>query len=123
MKKNTNGTGGLFAPQPSEVRGNIANLTNENQQVIGYINVSSVSIDTLFINHRKLQIYDDSRCRNSVKRYKNTFWYNVYHNEGWRPVAYMKDENGNDLTNEAQWAPATCVTVDTCIPTPSYWPE
>lgn len=123
MKKNTTGTGGLFAPQPSEVRGNIASLTSENQQVIGYINVSSVSIDTLFINHRKLGIYDDSRCRNSVKRYKKTFWYDVYHNEGWRPIAYMKDENGNDLTDEAQWAPATCVTVDICIPKPSYWPE
>ena len=123
MKKNTTGTGGLFAPQPSEVRGNIVNVTSENQQVIGYINVSTVSVDTLFIDGRQLGIYDASKCYNSIRYYVTPYWQKAYYEEGLRPVSFMKDENGYDITTEAQWAPVSCVSAEKCVSRPAWWPK
>lgn len=122
MKKNTTGTGGLFAPQPSEVRGNIVSTTNADEQVIGYINVSSVSTATIVIDGGELGLYDSSICFGSTRIYTQGAWRRAYQ-EGMRPVAYLKNENGMDILTEARWAPASCTSVEGCMPKPHYWPE
>lgn len=47
--KNSTQVGSFFDPMPSQVFGNIVNLNNSNEQVIGYVGVYTTQSDTLFI--------------------------------------------------------------------------
>ena len=50
LQRNIDESGTLFAPQPSEVRGNIRNVLIPDEPVIGYIYASKVAKSRLFIN-------------------------------------------------------------------------
>ncbi|WP_303140397.1 DUF4249 domain-containing protein [uncultured Parabacteroides sp.] len=54
LQKNIDEAGGLFAPQPTEIKGNITCLTNPKETVIGYINASTETTYRLFFNAYKL---------------------------------------------------------------------
>jgi hypothetical protein len=43
MKKNTEDIGNIFSPQPSEIRGNIRNIKDDKEYVLGYVTVSTVT--------------------------------------------------------------------------------
>ena len=49
MYKNINESGGLFAPMPTEMDGNITNLTNPEESVIGYVLMSTETSKRIFI--------------------------------------------------------------------------
>jgi hypothetical protein len=48
INKNIEQTGSIFSPMPSEMRGNIACLTNPTLPVIGYVEVTSVTEKDMF---------------------------------------------------------------------------
>lgn len=50
MKKNTETTGSLFDAQPSELSGNIHCVSDPNETVIGFVNVSLVQTKRIFIS-------------------------------------------------------------------------
>lgn len=54
MKKNTESLGTLFDPQPSEIPGNVQCLTDPQEKVIGYIAVSQVQEQRIFITKDEL---------------------------------------------------------------------
>ncbi|MES2647210.1 MAG: DUF4249 domain-containing protein [Bacteroidota bacterium] len=54
MKKNTESTGSIFDPQPSELKGNIRSVTDPNEPVIGFVNISSLQEKRLFIYNNQL---------------------------------------------------------------------
>jgi hypothetical protein len=54
MKKNTEQTGSVFDPQPSELKGNIHSTTNPNEIVVGYISASSLQQDRIFISNEQV---------------------------------------------------------------------
>ena len=123
MKKNTSGTGGLFAPQPSEVRGNITSLLNPDENVIGYVNVVTKTSKRLFIPEMELGIYDRMSCINEMTYFNSISWPNAYSKYGMRPVSYLKNEAGGDIMDQAHWAPKACVEALNCTAKPDYWPE
>jgi len=49
MKKNTEDIGNIFSPQPSEIRGNIKNISDSKEYVLGYVTVSTVEEQRKFI--------------------------------------------------------------------------
>ena len=49
IKKNTQKIEGLFAPTPSELRGNIKCITNPAKPVIGYVEISSTTEKRIYI--------------------------------------------------------------------------
>jgi hypothetical protein len=49
MKKNTEMLGSIFDPQPSELRGNISNVADPNEIVIGYVIASTISEKRIFV--------------------------------------------------------------------------
>jgi len=60
--------GDIFDPPPATLRGNIINLTNPDENVIGYFRTSDVSVDSMFITHEMLlepsplnEVNDDCR--------------------------------------------------------------
>jgi len=54
MKKNTESLGTIFDPQPSALRGNIHCVSNPEEIVIGYVNVTSVEQARIFISEVQL---------------------------------------------------------------------
>ncbi|EOR96546.1 hypothetical protein ADIARSV_0275 [Arcticibacter svalbardensis MN12-7] len=50
MKKNTEGLGSIFDPQPSEVKGNLMCVTDPNEPVIGYFDASTLEEKRLYIS-------------------------------------------------------------------------
>jgi len=54
MKKNTEQTGSLFDPQPSQLSGNIHCLTDPNESVIGYIEITQEQTQRIFISYSQV---------------------------------------------------------------------
>ena len=54
LQKVTENLGTLFDPQPSIVQGNIYNVNNENEVVLGYFDASTVSEKRIFIKYKDL---------------------------------------------------------------------
>ncbi|PRY53813.1 uncharacterized protein DUF4249 [Arcticibacter pallidicorallinus] len=49
MKKNTEGLGSIFDPQPSEIRGNISCISDPAEQVVGFFDASTIKQVRIFI--------------------------------------------------------------------------
>ncbi len=56
MKKNTESVGSIFDAQPSELKGNIHCVNNPSEPVVGYMEVSQIQSQRIFISH--LQVPD-----------------------------------------------------------------
>lgn len=54
LQKNTEQLGGIFDAQPSEISGNIHNIADANEPVIGYVAVTTVQSKRIFIAHAQL---------------------------------------------------------------------
>ncbi|MBC7904952.1 MAG: DUF4249 domain-containing protein [Gemmatimonadaceae bacterium] len=54
LQKTSQGLGTLFDPQPSQLAGNIVNLANPDEPVIGYLSAGTVSEKRIFIHKRVL---------------------------------------------------------------------
>ena len=69
IKKNAELTGSIFAPIPSELRGNIVCTTDRNKPVIGYIDVSSTTQNHRFIsqNDKVYEAISYNNCTISTK--------------------------------------------------------
>ena len=57
VRRNSTDVGGLFSPQPSEVRGNVYNLDDPGERVLGYINVTRPAVQRRFIGMEGLGIH------------------------------------------------------------------
>jgi hypothetical protein len=55
MKKNTEGLGSIFDPQPSEIRGNIHCISDPRELVIGYLSAVTIEEKRFFIAESQLQ--------------------------------------------------------------------
>ena len=53
IQKNTDLSGSIFAPTPSELRGNIVNTTDPQRPVVGFIDVSTTTQKSFFISRRE----------------------------------------------------------------------
>lgn len=128
IRNNTSGTGGLFGPQPSEVRGNIVSTTHPGEIVLGYVNVSTVREWLLFVDWTREKIFSTECVEVPVPKVKppdkpdgdsQPLWPG-YYTQGYRPVRY------NGLTKEeAFWALEKCTDcrVYSNGTKPDFWPR
>ena len=61
--KNSQQTGSIFAPIPSELRGNIICTTDPDKAVIGYVDVSTTTQKRRYISNREVYESPYSNCR------------------------------------------------------------
>ena len=57
-----NRDGSLFDPPPGTVRGNLYNIDNEDDLILGYFSVSAVEYKRYFTNSDWLEFYIDQKC-------------------------------------------------------------
>ncbi|MCD8081457.1 MAG: DUF4249 domain-containing protein, partial [Bacteroides sp.] len=67
LLKNTDQNSGLFTSMPTEIKGNIRNLSQPEVPVIGYVEVSTTTLDTRFIDYSE-GLYELSTSTNSLFR-------------------------------------------------------
>jgi len=121
MRKNTEQIGGLFDPQPSEIKGNIMCVSNPTESVIGFISAGTVIQKRLFISKAdKPAINRDwlflSPCE----------WFFVKNKDILSSGSLIIDKSAND-----NGEPGYNVATRTCIDCrflgsnikPSYWPN
>lgn len=127
MKNNTSGTGGLFSPQPSEIRGNIESVTTEGEIVIGYVNVSTVSQRRVFVDWTNKLAYSTGCVEILVPKLAPTdkpdaepkpLWPG-YYTQGYRPIRFSEGK-----TDEAYWALENCTDCRAFSNStrPDFWP-
>ena len=58
MRKNTEGTGSIFDPQPSQLKGNIQNVSDPEEVVIGFVSICTVVDKRLFIYNSEVPQWD-----------------------------------------------------------------
>ena len=128
MKRNTSGNGGLFAPQPSEVNGNIMNATCPSEYVIGYVNVSTISVGKMYVDWRKERMFDKGQCEDRLTVSKGDWGKTAL--AGWVPleVFWKKPETdkGEAVVSPvkmAVWVRDKCTsTGSSCKERPVDWP-
>jgi hypothetical protein len=54
LKKNTEQLGSIFDPQPSQTGGNIHNMTDPSETVVGFIGCSSQTEERIFVDRSQL---------------------------------------------------------------------
>lgn len=131
IRNNTSGTGGLFGPQPSEIRGNIESRTFPGEVVVGYINVTTLSEKMEFIDWLPEKIFQTGCATVLVQRKKegdmspgNPLWDSQY-NMGYRPVRYADSGESYEDTSAALWALEECTDcrVYSNSTRPDFWPR
>jgi len=72
IKKNAEQSGSIFAPVPSELRGNITCITDPGRPVIGYVDISTTTQKRRYISGG--QVYEKPRSNNCDLIPGDTLW-------------------------------------------------
>lgn len=123
MKKNTEQLGSIFDPQPTSLKSNVFCTNKQNELVIGYVDVTSVSAQNFFINNSELKNWRSgmscimAESENNIDSIEKKL-------SGLTPTIPVKIENGR--VTDLQGASPQCVdcTLRGGIKTrPPYWPN
>lgn len=121
LKATVSGTGGLFAPMPNEMRGNIVSATFPDEVVLGYINVSTATYSRKFIYSVDVMMY---RMTCKETEYPRKEWPNLQYSPV-LPVRYKETDEGDLNTNVAYWTSSQCADcrITSNSTRPDYWPQ
>jgi hypothetical protein len=121
IRKNSDQIGGIFSPQPSEIKGNIKCITDPSEKVIGYICASKTSKKRIFAKGEDIGVYE----------YPNNCEVVTVNSENPVPIGDLWD-SGMDIVSfipppfsESFWASKRCVDcrIYGTKSKPSFWPN
>lgn len=129
MKENTENIGGLFSPQPFELKGNIRSVKDTSQYALGYITCSTISKGKKTITGPELLYWRPQLvgiCQDSLIRIKNTLAdFRFYFDQlGYMPIAPTYDFITGALTGYTASKPPCidCRVLKNTIPVkPYFW--
>ena len=116
LKRNTDEIGGIFAPQPNDIYGNIRCVTDPGVRTIGYISAGTHSVKRIYVTHQELILYKFPSCDFVIPPigFTNRDMYDTGH-----------QIVGSGLSRIDGWVPRGCVDC-TAMGTknrPSFWPN
>ena len=118
MHSNSTDVGGMFSPEPSELRGNIVNVDDPDELVLGFIGVSTVSRVSMYINNYEVR-FSYWRGPSYGDIVLNSSLWSSYWRSGYR-FAFYSDEG-------PLWFPGECIDCtrigDGTKERPSWWPN
>ena len=133
MLKNSVDVGGLFSPEPFEMRGNIYNVADSSEMVVGYINVTVPAVKRIFIDSQDIQFGKTPRGTYDIEpTFVDKSAWRSFSRRGYLVYALHTEESAGTgregpETYTFDWLPARCV--DCAIwgsgnkQKPSYWPN
>ena len=111
MRNNTGDVGGLFSPQPSDVRGNIQNLADESEYVVGYISAATTSRAQKYYRNLTGHFGLGEPVYETKLILKRTQW-SYYYGLGYLPIVVYIPETEDppeDLYGMYEWATKPCI--------------
>jgi hypothetical protein len=82
LQKNTQQTGTLFDPQPSQLPTNFHCLTNPGEKIIGFIYATNITERRIFISHRQVENWhyqgQAQDCDNLVHTFANPVDFRIF---------------------------------------------
>ncbi len=122
LSKNSDDAGGLFSPQPSELRGNIYCAGDSTKPVLGYVGASTVTSKRIFVDQRKTLFWRRTEDCDAPMILSSLDW-RKYYNYGYDVVDKVEEGMG---VFSVYWAPVRCVDCTKKGGTklkPSFWPN
>ena len=104
IKKNSENIGSIFAPTPSELRGNIVCTTDPRRPVIGYIDISTTTQKNIYISES--DVFEGFFCCPGVQENAPLEWFILIYSGGWRDISCID-----------------CTWHDKSTQKPDDWPE
>lgn len=124
IKNNTEYNGSLFAPNPSEMSGNLHCVSDTTEFVYGFINAAHITVDSLYIDQSKTNFYKykaEEGLNTELVELTSIDWRDYYSN-GWLPVTIPDPMTKPSIST---WARARCVDCQMMGGTkkkPAGWP-
>lgn len=130
MERNSTDVGGLFSPEPSEMRGNVYNENDPSELVLGYVSVSAPVIRRFFVSMTSFGRTPRNYYADEPVYVPKNEWRKYWRND-WSVYALHTDEAAgtgreSEADYEFDWLPTYCVDcrrhggVKT---KPDYWPN
>jgi hypothetical protein len=107
MNRNGQDVGGLFSPEPSELRGNVANVNDPSELVLGYVGVMTVTRSSMYVINNVIRFYRYSRTNHILDTLNNPADYLDAYLTGKRPTYDIWNDMGGWIGYE--WWPEYCV--------------
>lgn len=116
MLKNTEQIGSIFGVQPTSLVGNIHNVADSTEQIIGYVSAGSIAKQRIFISNAQVRPW--MFINDCTSRLSSTDSLEYFYGAGFLLIG--QDPNGS---NRWQIADATCVDCRTAGTNqrPSFW--
>ena len=108
--QNDDGVGGLFSPQPSEMRGNITCDSNPDKPVLGYISASTVTSKRAFFRNKDTGFYKKPKTGEIIEpeEIPEADWNAVYLLDNMRVYTFYETET-QVYEDRFTWLPRRCV--------------
>ena len=121
LRKNSDQLGGIFSPQPSEMRGNIKCISDSTEVVLGYISAGFFRKKKFFASKSEIGLYwDDHSCEIIIpeKAMPIPIPWSTMHEDGYVVVSY------NPTERESVWVLKECADCRTkgTKTKPLFWP-
>ena len=122
IQSNSDYNGSLFAPNPSEMSGNVRCVDSPDEQVLGYVDVSETAVAELFIDNQETNFYVDTRRNNYEPETceSSDLWPALY-KQGKLPIELV-----SDMPAQYSWVAKSCVDCRELGGTkdkPDFWPN
>ena len=103
LRTNSSDVGGLFSPEPSELRGNIVNIDDPDELVLGFISVATCSRARLFVDNDNT-LFSRWQGRAATNSIEYPFPADYWKYYGWQyRVGWLDESKGY------AWVPGECV--------------
>ncbi len=99
-------TGSLFTPSPNDMRGNIQNLNDPAEFVIGYVEAVQKSTSRHYIDAMANGIYKEVKTYSLVDPNHADVPITRWLEQGFSPVMKLKDSDGVEFI---AWGPEPCI--------------
>lgn len=127
MERNARDVGGLFSPEPSELRGNVVNLDNPEELVLGYVGVMTVASRRLFVDNSQARFYRSlGGALPPIDTLSSPDEWKLAYYGGKLPVVDVWSEEPFLRFLGYEWWPARCVDCRVgggSINKPAFWPR
>lgn len=123
LRKNTESMGSIFDAQPSQLTGNIKNINNPDETVLGYISAGSAQYKRIFINRDEIPsgiIQHSQKCNPQDTIDLNNI--QVFSNPNYLPIGEVTNDAGLLLGYRGAVRECADCTVHGTKKKPDFWP-